>query len=309
MLTLSVRLAIRSPLRLSLFYVPEPPTSRPFTRSPMVDDAPRIPLGGWSPRPPHNSPPRDGRRGGPGAARPCLPHAPARRMRAGSFRKPAHAMLNIAVWPRGRCAPFEPPASRASTPETPSPVRPWLRGGEKSTAPGCPTSRSSESEFVNCCQAEPHETTQAQANGNQDAHTPCLRSLVSLTLNGAYLRPYRWPSSIFDLEKSHDKIRSRVEVRDLVMTGDNRPVKQARKYWLGSIGVPSPEILQALNFRSEHLAVRTTEDSVGDPLPRPVGIFRPFDLRRREDHEGKRVLLSSGFFAQGRVHSQIGLLS
>ena len=47
---------------------------------------------------------------------------------------------------------------------------------------------------------------------------------------------------------------------------------------------------------------------MGDPLPRPVGIPHPFDLLRREDHEGKRVLLSSGFFAQGRVHSQVGLI-
>ena len=148
------------------------------------------------------------------------------------IRSQLHAMLNIALWRGGAVPPFEPPASRASAPRNPVP---GLRGGEKSTAPGCPTSRSSESEFVNCCQAEPHETTQAQAKGNQDAHTPCLRSLVSLTLDGAHLRgPYRWPSSIFGLEKSHDKIRSRVEVRDLVMTGDDRPVKQARKYWLGS---------------------------------------------------------------------------
>ena len=29
-------------------------------------------------------------------------------------RKPAHAMSNIAVWPRGRCAPLEPPTSRAA---------------------------------------------------------------------------------------------------------------------------------------------------------------------------------------------------
>ena len=28
--------------------------------------------------------------------------------------KPAHAMSNIAVWPRGRCAPLEPPTSRAA---------------------------------------------------------------------------------------------------------------------------------------------------------------------------------------------------
>ena len=28
--------------------------------------------------------------------------------------KPAHAMLNIAVWPMGRSAPLEPPTSRAA---------------------------------------------------------------------------------------------------------------------------------------------------------------------------------------------------
>ena len=99
-----------------------------------------------------------------------------------------------------------------------------------------------------------------------------------------------------------------MEVRDFVMTGDDRSVKKARKYWLQSIGIPSPKILQALDFRSEHFPVRTTENSVGDPLPPPVGILRPFDLRRREDYEDKRVRLASAFVAQDRVHSQAGLI-
>ena len=39
-----------------------------------------------------------------------------------TVHKPAHAVLNTAVWLGGRCAPLEPPADRARR----SAVRPWL---------------------------------------------------------------------------------------------------------------------------------------------------------------------------------------